>query len=73
MDEWHFEIAAKVEAAAREAAIDRARARQSDRYPDWDGETCFKCGDDLPRVRIDNHRVFCIYCQEYRERHHIKD
>lgn len=37
-------------------------------HPDFDGESCVDCGDDIPQLRLDMGRVRCVYCQEKIER-----
>jgi len=68
MDEKFLEIAAKIEENQRQAGINAVRQRQADSYPKWDGETCLDCGDDLHPVRIDMGCVFCVPCQELRDK-----
>lgn len=37
-------------------------------HPDFDGETCIDCGDDIPEVRLAMGRIRCVYCQELLEK-----
>lgn len=34
---------------------------------DWDGLTCYECGDDLPQARILNKRFTCVPCKSEQE------
>lgn len=49
---------------------EQARKRQCDepRFASWNGVTCFDCGEDIPRIRINMGRVRCVHCQEIAER-----
>jgi RNA polymerase-binding transcription factor DksA len=37
-------------------------------HPDFDGEHCVECGDDMPKARLEMNRVRCMPCQERKER-----
>lgn len=37
-------------------------------HPDFDGETCIDCGDDIPQIRLDMGRIRCVHCQETLEK-----
>lgn len=37
-------------------------------HPDFDGETCVECGEDMPLVRLQLGRIRCISCQQIREK-----
>lgn len=39
-----------------------------EKHPDFDGETCVSCGDDMPEERLKMGRVRCVYCQEALEK-----
>lgn len=39
-----------------------------EKHPDFDGETCVSCGDDIPPERLKMGRVRCVYCQEVKEK-----
>lgn len=32
-------------------------------HPDFDGETCVDCGNDIPKQRLAMGKVRCVYCQ----------
>lgn len=46
------------------------RVRQCDlaQFFDWDRETCYDCGIDMPSQRIADGRVRCVDCQEEAEK-----
>ncbi len=39
-------------------------------HPDFDGESCVACGNDMPPERLAAHRVRCTPCESALERHH---
>lgn len=52
-------------ASLTEGAIAAARrANSPETHPDFDGETCVKCGDDIPELRLNMGKVRCVKCQE---------
>lgn len=52
-----------------EGAIAAARqANAPETHPDFDGETCVDCGDDIPSERLAMGKVRCVRCQTARER-----
>lgn len=59
--------ASDVEQAFRDAAIDAARYEE--RKPlDFDGETCYSCGLDIPAARLALGKFRCVECQTLREK-----
>jgi RNA polymerase-binding transcription factor DksA len=69
MNEADFEHAAWLDEMARasgEAAARKANAPQT--HPDFDGEHCVECGDDMPRERLAIFKVRCVLCQTRLER-----
>ena len=55
----------------RENAIALARAKEAmapETHPDFDGECCVDCGDDIPQARLDMGKVRCVICQGKLER-----
>lgn len=36
-------------------------------HPDFDGETCLDCGNDIPKARLELHKIRCIECQRFLE------
>jgi RNA polymerase-binding transcription factor DksA len=69
-DNRFVEIAESLQAAAIDKRVEDARKRQCDeyRFREWDKETCFDCGNDMPKLRLDMGRVRCIFCQTKAER-----
>ena len=50
-------------------ALERAKAAMApETHPDFDGETCVKCGDDIPEARLKMGKVRCVICQDQLER-----
>lgn len=50
-------------------AIAETRARLApEKHPDFDGETCIECGEDIPKQRLAMGRIRCVHCQEIIER-----
>lgn len=52
------------------AASLRAQAEKMkpETHPDFDGETCVACGDDIPLERLKMFRVYCVDCQSKKEK-----
>lgn len=65
-----LEMAERLQNSVVEEKITQARIRQCDKveFREWDGETCFDCGDDIPEERIEMGRVRCVPCQSKAER-----
>lgn len=65
-----LELAERVINMGIEERIMQARKKQCDnsKFAFWDGKTCFDCGDNMPKERIEMGRVRCIYCQSIAER-----
>ena len=56
--------ASALASALTEGAIAVARAASAqETHPDFDGETCVECGDDMPPERLKLGRVRCVRCQ----------
>lgn len=50
----------------RETAIALEKAKLTmapETHPDFDGETCVSCGEDIPQLRLAMHKVRCVHCQ----------
>ncbi|GBG14353.1 paraquat-inducible protein A [Novimethylophilus kurashikiensis] len=43
------------------AAARRASAPES--HPDFDGENCLECGDEIPKDRLALGKIRCVKCQ----------
>jgi RNA polymerase-binding transcription factor DksA len=56
--------ASALAASLTEDAIAAARAAaRPETHPDFDGETCVTCGDDIPTARLALKKVRCVACQ----------
>jgi RNA polymerase-binding transcription factor DksA len=51
----------------RDNGIAAARAKLRDKEPDFDGQHCVDCGDEIPQARLDMGRARCVTCQEVKE------
>ncbi|HDR9103584.1 TraR/DksA C4-type zinc finger protein [Paraburkholderia sp. A3RO-2L] len=61
--------AAALAATLTEGAIAAARrANAPETHPDFDGETCIDCGDDIPKERLALGKIRCVHCQTIKER-----
>lgn len=48
--------------------LEKARSMMSpQQHPDFDGETCVECGEDLPKERLMMGRIYCVECQSLKE------
>lgn len=59
-----LDIAADLQDQANEQAL--ANFRKSDKpqaHPDFDGAHCLDCGDDMPELRLQMHRIRCTSCE----------
>ena len=61
------DIASREEMRETELAIQRARQQQKP-PKDWDAQTCYECGNDLPSERIEAKRFLCVSCKEIEEK-----
>lgn len=43
---------------------EHSKKLEPEKHPDFDGETCIDCGDDIPKERLAWGRIRCTYCQE---------
>lgn len=66
----HERVADENERASCEEALFTAQSLNSiqqrlkpEFHPDFDGETCVDCGDDMPPARLKDGRVRCTACQ----------
>jgi RNA polymerase-binding transcription factor DksA len=61
--------AAALAASLTDGAIAAARAANApETHPDFDGETCIDCGDDIPAERLALKKIRCVHCQGIKER-----
>ena len=50
-------------------AVAAARAANSPQYhPDFDGESCIQCGDEIPQDRLAMGKIRCVACQSALEK-----
>lgn len=69
MDEC--DAAALFQMQENQQALDRLRSKLApETHPDFDGETCIDCGNDIPEERLAMGRIRCTECQRVRE---VKD
>lgn len=62
-----FDQASEVEQTFRDAAV--AAARQAEPVPkDFDGESCYDCGLEIPLARLNLGKFRCVPCQEVIEK-----
>lgn len=60
--------AAALSAALADSAIEAARrATAPESHPDFDGESCIDCGDDIPQGRLALGKIRCVHCQTVKE------
>ena len=59
--------ASLLEEKARIAAITAMR-KEPKPPADWDKETCYECGEDLPEQRIVANRFLCVTCKSAQEK-----
>ena len=70
MDESHLEMAERLENAAREHAVYQAAAKNApEKHPDFDGQHCVECDNEIPEQRLQMKKVRCVYCQTTLEKH----
>lgn len=77
MHERHADLIDEANALAS-ALTDRAiaaarRANAPEHHPDFDGETCVECGEEIPADRLALGKVRCVRCQttiEHRRKQH---
>ncbi len=56
--------ATEIEIAERHSAIQAAIANnQPQTHPDFDGESCLDCGEEIPELRLSMGKIRCVYCQ----------
>ncbi len=63
------DIASSLEMSFIAQALEAHKAKVApETHPDFDGETCIECGDDIPEARLAMGRIRCVYCQEILEK-----
>lgn len=69
MDEKYMELAGDLELRQREVAqAEAARLSARQHHPDFDGKHCIACDDEIPAGRLELGRIYCVHCQEEKER-----
>lgn len=63
------DIASRNEMQANADAVGRARLAAKPPKPpeDWDGCTCYDCGDDIPQERLGMGYCICVPCKSIQE------
>lgn len=68
-EERQMELAERLEETFRDRALAEVRAQAHEASPqDWDGETCYDCGGEIPEQRLRLDKFRCVGCQEIKER-----
>jgi RNA polymerase-binding transcription factor DksA len=63
------DIASALELGFIAHALEMHKAKVApETHPNFDGETCVDCGDDIPEVRLTMGKVRCVHCQELLEK-----
>ena len=68
MDEKYLEMADSDIEATISIALLQSKRFLDESHPDFDGETCVSCGEDIIPERIAMGRFRCVHCQEAVER-----
>lgn len=43
-------------------------AMKPETHPDFDGVHCIECDDEIPLLRLNMGKIYCVHCQEAREK-----
>lgn len=63
------DIASALELGFIAHALEMHKAKVApETHPNFDGESCVDCGDDIPQIRLDMGRIRCVHCQETLEK-----
>ncbi len=63
------EIASALEIGFIAHALEMHKAKVApEKHPDFDGEHCVDCEDEIPEVRLTMGKVRCVHCQEFLEK-----
>mgnify|MGYP001395007076 CR=1 FL=1 len=63
------DIASALEMGYMAQALEAHKAKVAkETHPDFDGESCIDCGEEIPKLRLSMGRIRCVYCQEALER-----
>lgn len=64
-----LDSASQIEMSIASGAVaDAAMRLRPQTHPDFDGETCIECGNDLDVDRLKMGRIYCVPCQTIREK-----
>jgi RNA polymerase-binding transcription factor DksA len=63
------DIASAYQMRENAIALQKAQAAMApETHPDFDGESCVDCGDEIPKLRLNMGKVRCVHCQGKLER-----
>jgi RNA polymerase-binding transcription factor DksA len=63
------EIASALEIGFIAHALEMHKAKVApEKHPDFDGQHCVDCDDEIPELRLSMGRVRCVHCQEFLEK-----
>lgn len=63
------EIASALEIGFIAHALELHKAKVApEKHPDFDGQHCVDCEDEIPELRLNMGRVRCVHCQEFLEK-----
>jgi uncharacterized cysteine cluster protein YcgN (CxxCxxCC family) len=63
-----FDAASESEDAFRAQALANMRESMKESHPDFDGETCLDCAEEMPKERLAWGRIRCTACADVLER-----
>jgi RNA polymerase-binding transcription factor DksA len=64
-----FDEASEHETVERELAVLLVQRKAlPEKHPDFNGQHCVDCGDEIHPVRLELGKVRCIHCQSFLER-----
>jgi RNA polymerase-binding transcription factor DksA len=59
------DIASAIEMGFIAQALSRHKEKVApEQHPDFDGENCLECGNEIPMVRLEMGKIRCVHCQE---------
>lgn len=58
------DIASMLQMRENAAALARSQAAVApETHPDFDGESCLDCGNEIPEARLKMGKIRCVHCQ----------
>lgn len=63
MEENELLMAERLAENERDAGIAAARAALQETHPDFDGENCVGCGNEIPAARLALKAIRCVECK----------